>query len=74
MRTLLLTALFLVFAVYPGSLLRAEEVQGLALPIRPEDYRSCMAGTGGAPALRLSLGLEDPDDLIADLGQALARV
>ncbi|MEY5011634.1 MAG: hypothetical protein RLZZ253_2773 [Verrucomicrobiota bacterium] len=34
MRTLLLTALFLVFAVYPGSLLRAEEVQGLALPIR----------------------------------------
>ncbi len=48
--------------------------ESLALPIRPEDYRSCMAGTGGAPALRLSIGLEDADDLIADLGQALARV
>jgi cystathionine beta-lyase len=25
------------------------------------------------PAIRLSIGLEDPDDLIADLEQALAR-
>jgi cystathionine beta-lyase len=48
--------------------------ESLVLPIRPEDYRSCMPGTGGAPAIRLSIGLEDPDDLIADLAQALALV
>jgi cystathionine beta-lyase len=48
--------------------------ESLALPIRPEDYRSCMPGTGGAPALRLSIGLEDADDLIADLAQGLAGV
>jgi cystathionine beta-lyase len=47
--------------------------ESLALPIRPEDYRSLMPGTGGAPALRLAIGLEDPDDLIADLAQALVR-
>jgi cystathionine beta-lyase len=29
--------------------------------------------TGGAPAIRLSIGLEDPDDLIADLAQALEQ-
>lgn len=48
--------------------------ESLALAITPEDYRSCMAGTGGAPAIRLSIGLEDPEDLIADLEQALALV
>ncbi|TAD76527.1 MAG: cystathionine beta-lyase [Sphingomonadales bacterium] len=48
--------------------------ESLALPIRPEDYRSCMPGTGGSPAIRLSIGLEDTGDLIADLAQALARV
>ena len=48
--------------------------ESLALAITPEDYRSVMPGTGGQPAIRLSIGLEDPEDLIADLGQALARV
>jgi cystathionine beta-lyase len=49
--------------------------ESLALPIAPGGYRSCMAcPTGGAPALRLSIGLEDADDLIADLAQALERV
>lgn len=49
--------------------------ESLALPIRPADYRSIMADqTGGRPSVRLSIGLEDPDDLIADLAQALARV
>ena len=48
--------------------------ESLALPIRPEDYRSCMPGTGGAPALRLSIGLEDADDLIADLARALGQL
>lgn len=52
--------------------------ESLALPITPHDYRSVMANPaapGGTPrpALRLSIGLEDPDDLIADLAQALAR-
>ncbi len=47
--------------------------ESLALPIRPEDHRSIMPGTG-APAIRLAIGLEDADDLIADLAQALETV
>lgn len=48
--------------------------ESLALPITPATYRSLMpCPTGGAPALRLSIGLEDTDDLIADLAQALAQ-
>ena len=47
--------------------------ESLALPIAPQTYRSIMpCPTGGAPALRLSIGLEDPEDLIADLAAALA--
>ena len=47
--------------------------ESLALPIRPADYRSIMPdATGGKPALRLAIGLEDTEDLIADLAQALA--
>ena len=60
--------------------------ESLALPIAPHEYRSVMgsptlvkagpegrgaAGAGPRPALRLSIGLEDPEDLIADLAQAL---
>ncbi len=49
--------------------------ESLALPIRPADYRSLMrCPTSGKPAIRLSIGLEDADDLIADLAQALARL
>ncbi len=49
--------------------------ESLALPIKPADYRSVMADqTGGRPTLRVSIGLEDTDDLIADLAQALAQV
>lgn len=48
--------------------------ESLALPIRPADYRSIMPAIGGAPAIRLSIGLEDTDDLIADLAAALALV
>jgi cystathionine beta-lyase len=47
--------------------------ESLALPILPENYRTIMPGTGGKPAIRLSIGLEDTDDLIADLAQALAH-
>ena len=52
--------------------------ESLALPIFPHDYRAVMgsptkaAGGDIRPALRLSIGLEDPEDLIADLAQALA--
>jgi cystathionine beta-lyase len=49
--------------------------ESLALPIAPQTYRTVMpCATGGAPALRLSIGLEDPEDLIADLSQALAQI
>ncbi len=49
--------------------------ESLALPINPATYRSVMpCPTDGRPALRLSIGLEDPDDLIADLAQGLALI
>ncbi|MFO6445723.1 cystathionine beta-lyase [Erythrobacter sp. NE805] len=49
--------------------------ESLALPIAPRTYRSIMpCPTGGRPALRLSIGLEDPDDLIADLATALGQL
>lgn len=52
--------------------------ESLALPIEPNNYRSCMAWPP-APAdaadrhgVRLAIGLEDADDLIADIEQALS--
>lgn len=49
--------------------------ESLALPITPQTYRSVMpCPCAGRPALRLSIGLEDADDLIADLAQGLALV
>lgn len=54
--------------------------ESLALPIYPHEYRTLMpsptlsAGGSPLPAIRLSIGLEDPQDLIADLAQALARM
>ena len=54
--------------------------ESLALPIYPHEHRSIMPSptnaphTGVKPALRLSIGLEDPEDLIADLAQALAQM
>lgn len=54
--------------------------ESLALPIAPHAYRSVMAsptrapGGGARPAIRLSIGLEDSEDLIADLEQALAMM
>lgn len=54
--------------------------ESLALPIEPAQFRSCMAWPpgGGDPAdrygVRLSIGLEDPADLIADMEQALGRM
>lgn len=61
--------------------------ESLALPIVPHDHRTVMTaptlpeggtgtgtGTGTMPAIRLSIGLEDPEDLIADLAQALEKM
>ncbi len=49
--------------------------ESLALPITPHTYRTVMPDPcAGRPALRLSIGLEDTGDLIADLAQALALV
>ncbi|QFT77092.1 cystathionine beta-lyase [Erythrobacter sp. THAF29] len=55
--------------------------ESLALPILPHEYRSVMAsptlpkgGAGAKPAIRLSIGLEDSEDLIADLAQALEKM
>lgn len=50
--------------------------ESLALPIYPHTHREAMEaptahGAGNRPAIRLSIGLEDADDLIADLDQAL---
>lgn len=55
--------------------------ESLVLPIYPDKHRAVMnrATKGGAqashgPAIRLSIGLEDADDLIADLAGALEQL
>ena len=57
--------------------------ESLALPIFPHTHRDAMASpthsaggseAGPRPALRLSIGLEDPADLIEDLAQGLAQL
>lgn len=53
--------------------------ESLALPITPHAHRSAMASptnsdAGHRPAIRLSIGLEDPEDLIADLARAFAQL
>lgn len=47
--------------------------ESLALPIEPSRCRSAVAW-GGGTIIRLSIGLEDPRDLIADLTQAFATL
>ncbi len=51
--------------------------ESLALPVDPDQHRSVMrADAGEAPPMlvRLSIGLEDPADLIADLEQAFTAM
>jgi len=49
--------------------------ESLALPIAPHDYRAVMhPHLQKRLAIRLSIGLEDADDLIADLANALSRI
>ncbi len=41
--------------------------ESLIIPIYPERVQTATTWDAGGPCLRLAIGLEDPDDLIADL-------
>jgi len=47
--------------------------ESLALPVDPAGLRTVTRWQAEGPAVRLHIGLEHPDDLIADLEQGLAR-
>jgi cystathionine beta-lyase len=47
--------------------------ESLALPVDPQRYRSVTRRSDAGPIVRLQIGLEDPDDLIADLAAGLER-
>ncbi|MBC9034212.1 cystathionine beta-lyase [Sphingomonas sp. JC676] len=47
--------------------------ESLALPVDPQRHRSATRWQAEGPVVRLQIGLEDPDDLIADLEAGLAR-
>jgi cysteine-S-conjugate beta-lyase len=47
--------------------------ESLALPVWPEKHRSVTAWIAEGPVIRLQIGLEDADDLIADLAAGLQR-
>lgn len=47
--------------------------ESLAIPVDPQRYRSATAWSAEGPTVRLQIGLEDADDLIADLEAGLAR-
>ncbi|MBX3595588.1 cystathionine beta-lyase [Sphingomonas sp.] len=47
--------------------------ESLAIPIDPERIRTATRWRAEGPAIRLQIGLEDPDDLIADLAAGLDR-
>jgi cystathionine beta-lyase len=44
--------------------------ESLALPVDPAKHRTATEWAGKGPLVRLNIGLEDPDDLIADLAKA----
>ena len=45
--------------------------ESLAIPVDPERYRTATQWEAEGPAVRLQIGLEDADDLIADLERGL---
>lgn len=47
--------------------------ESLALPVQPEKYRTATSWEKDGTLIRLQIGLEDTDDLLADLAQAFAR-
>lgn len=48
--------------------------ESLVVPSNPADIRTATTWTDPDPLLRLSIGLEDPDDLIADLARGFAAM
>ncbi|HEY2027013.1 MAG TPA: cystathionine beta-lyase [Gemmatimonadaceae bacterium] len=48
--------------------------ESLAIPMDPRPFRSATRWDHDAPYLRLHVGLEDPDDLIADLAAGFDRL
>ena len=48
--------------------------ESLVIPTYPERTRTATPWDAGGPCLRLAVGLEDPEDLIADLAQGFARL
>lgn len=48
--------------------------ESLAIPVDPQRHRSISRRTDAGPMVRLQIGLEDPDDLIADLAVGLERL
>ncbi|HKW09972.1 MAG TPA: cystathionine beta-lyase [Gemmatimonadaceae bacterium] len=48
--------------------------ESLAIPMDPRPYRTATRWTHHGPLVRLHVGLEDPNDLIADLERGLARM
>jgi cysteine-S-conjugate beta-lyase len=47
--------------------------ESLVVPVDPERLRTVTSWQAEGPLVRLHIGLEDPDDLIEDLAQGLAR-
>ena len=47
--------------------------ESLAIPVDPAGLRTATTWTAEGPMVRLHIGLEDPDDLIADLADGLRR-
>ena len=48
--------------------------ESLIVPTWPERARTVTTWSSGGPSLRLHIGLEDPQDLIADLAEGFARL
>ena len=48
--------------------------ESLAIPMDPRPYRTVTRWPHDGPLIRLHVGLEDPNDLIADLAQAFDRM
>lgn len=48
--------------------------ESLAIPMDPTRWRSATRWPADGPLVRIHVGLEDPDDLIADLEQGLAQL
>jgi cystathionine beta-lyase len=48
--------------------------ESLIVPTWPERARTVTTWSPGGPSLRLHIGLEDPQDLIADLAEGFARL